>query len=82
LAALTIVVGVARVYLGYRSVDQVFAGVALGSVFAAVWFLGAIKTLHRAVAFRNLFSPLLTLRDAWEEGYVHSNVTDASKKSR
>ncbi|KAL4540925.1 hypothetical protein Ndes2437B_g05328 [Nannochloris sp. 'desiccata'] len=38
LAGLSVLVGIARVYLGYHSVDQVLAGVALGSGFSAFWF--------------------------------------------
>jgi membrane-associated phospholipid phosphatase len=84
LAVLLILVCIARVYLGYHGVDQVVAGAALGSVFSAIWFLGVIKAVHAtglAKLLQALFSPLLYLGNAWEEGWVHfSNV--ASKKVR
>jgi membrane-associated phospholipid phosphatase len=85
LAALSILVAIARVYLGYHGVDQVMAGLVLGSVFAGVWFW-VIKMAHKtgtATSIENLFSSLLQLRNAFEEGYVvHQTSLNKTKKLR
>lgn len=82
LAGLSVLVGIARVYLGYHSVDQVLAGVALGSGFSAFWFclIAMVHSTGLARAIQSLISPLLHLRNDWEQGYVHGRQGNASKK--
>ncbi len=83
LAALGALVGIARVYLGYHSADQVLAGVGLGSIFSVVWFWliqAAVHSIGLAKSIQNVFSVLLHLRNSWEEPYVHG--TSQSKKVR
>lgn len=66
LAALTGVVGAARVYLGYHSADQVLAGVVLGAAAAAAWFaaVGAVApAVLPAVLRRSAPLRALVLRD-------------------
>ena len=84
LAAISLCVATARIYLGYHSSGQVAAGVLLGSCFAAVWYLGFIMKLQStglATSIQELFSPLLHLRNTWEDGWVH-NDPRPDKKNR
>lgn len=79
LAGLSALVGIARVYLGYHSVSQVLAGVALGSGFSALWFL-FIAAVHSTGIARSSFSAVLHLENDWERGYIHGQPDSRSKK--
>jgi membrane-associated phospholipid phosphatase len=85
LAGLSVLVGIARVYLGYHSVDQVMAGMMLGSGFSALWFLliAAVHSTGTARAIQRFFSPLLHLKSDWDHDYVDvGKLGNISKKLR
>lgn len=82
LAGLSALVGIARVYLGYHSGNQVVAGMTLGSGFSALWFL-FIATVHStgiARGIQSFFPALLHLKNDWERGYVHGKPDSTSEK--
>ena len=75
----------ARVYLGYHSVQQVLAGIALGALFAIVWFCAVVRALQESGVASNVvevFSAYIGLRSTWHEPGVAGLGGELMKKKK
>ena len=81
LAAVTANVGYARVYLGYHSWEQVFAGVLLGGSIGWAWFtfMAVAQNAGLANVVQKVCAPILTLNNKWRDSHVHI-MEDMNKK--
>ena len=78
--ALTAAVGGARVYLGYHSMGQVAAGLALGAVHSCVW-VAAAAAAEKVGLLRWLQAllPWLHLKSSWSQSHVYHVAARSSK---
>lgn len=79
LAAATAIVSFARVYLGYHSAGQVFAGVLFGSTFGWAWFLFLAVAQEAGLGgvVQKVCAPMITLKNRWRESRIHTlDVSD------